>query len=57
LQKLQGSDARDLGKLLDVAQAAYRNRERQKDTINSRLVAVLGGGPGGRGENRLRGQA
>ncbi|PKU29953.1 hypothetical protein llap_19743 [Limosa lapponica baueri] len=34
LQKLQGNDARELGKLLDVAWAAYRSRERQKETAN-----------------------
>lgn len=52
LQKLQGQDNRDLGKLLELAWTVYKNRDRQKETVNSKLIAILNGGnpsEGGRG--------
>ncbi|GAB0209338.1 protein NYNRIN-like [Grus japonensis] len=43
LQKLQGADVRDLGKLLEVAWIAFRNREQEKERHSARLIAALEG--------------
>ncbi|XP_076217227.1 uncharacterized protein LOC143171928 [Aptenodytes patagonicus] len=55
LQKLQGADARDLGKLLDRAWLIYRNRDQQKEKGNARLIAALEGVRGSQGGQRRDG--
>lgn len=46
LQKLQGADSRDGGKLLEVAWVAYRNRDELQSKMNARLEAALEVGAG-----------
>lgn len=41
LQKLQGAEARDIGKMLDIAWVIYRNRDQQKEKGNAKLMAAL----------------
>ena len=43
LQKLQGTDVSDLGKSLEVAWIAFRNRDRVKEKRDAQLIAALEG--------------
>ncbi|KAK4828091.1 LOW QUALITY PROTEIN: hypothetical protein QYF61_023151 [Mycteria americana] len=55
LQKLEGADSRDLGKMLEVAWTVFNNREKEKEMRQARsenlreerLIATLTGIPGG----------
>jgi len=57
LQKLEGAESRDLGKMLAVAWTVYNNREKEKEVKQSRrdgklLAALAGNNRKGRGRGR-----
>jgi len=57
LQKLEGPESRDLGKMLEVAWTVYNNREKEKEVKQARrdrklLAALTGNNRRGRGRGR-----
>lgn len=38
---MQGAEARDIGRMLDIAWMVYRNRDQQRERGNAKLTAAL----------------